>query len=345
MSPAPVPARTLARPVTLSGQGLFSPLPATLVIHQRPPERSVGPGVPSHAAPLIDFTRVDVTGSGPIPANVRCVAPPQRQGTFGRNTVLVALQAQPAPGPSIHTTEHLLSAAYALAFFDLRASIDGPEIPLLDGSALAFFSALASAASPALVPGPTPLLVTSPVAVEDEAGASIRAQPLDLNALGALGVANRASPPGPRCLVIDYTLDYAAAAAGSSALGALGPRAARFVLDWDDPVGTAQRFAAQIAPARTFCTEAEARAFQASGRFAHVDARHVLVLGADDQHPGGIASGGPMTLPDEPARHKVLDAIGDLALVGRPIVGHIVACRSGHPLNHALAKALLDAFA
>lgn len=324
-------ARALVGPVTLRGTGLFAPLPVELTIgpHGAPDDAHDDA---HHAAPAIRFCRTDLPDAPCVFAHARNIAPPSRAGGFGRNTVLLSHLA------SVHTTEHFLSAAYVLALFDLHATINGPELPLLDGSALTFFDALSTHARPMPAPRaperiatPAPLVVRGPLRVTGEHGAFIEARP-------------RADDHPPRALVIDYTLDYGQAAQGCGLLGAAGPRHARFVLDWDDPEGTAARYREQIAPARTFCTLAEAEGFRAKGFFAHVDTRHVLVLGPEASYPQGIASGGPLTVPDEPARHKLLDALGDLALVARPIVGHIVAHKSGHPLNHAMAHQLLNAF-
>jgi|GEM_PF-145456 len=331
-----VPARRLIAPVTLAGPGLFSPLAVRLTLTDH---RHLEAATAAHG---VVFQRTDAPGAPLIPADVRHVAGGLRSGSVGRNTVL-----RLEHGPSVSTTEHLLSAAYALSLWSLLCGLDGGEVPMLDGSASRFFDALAGASE--LTPGhgsPPPLVIRGPLKVA-EGSAWIEAGPL-----------NPARHP-PRALVIDYELDYGQAAEGATLLGApllgapllgapllggQGPRRASLTLNWDDPVGTALRFQREIAPARTFCTLAEAESFKQAGHFAHVDTQHVLVLGPDALHPGGIASGGPLRVPDEPARHKVLDAIGDLALVGRPIIGHVRAVRSGHTLNHAMARLMLDAF-
>ncbi len=109
----------------------------------------------------------------------------------------------------------------------------------------------------------------------------------------------------------------------------VGRQTATFRLGDDD-------FASQLAPARTFVFEHEARELRARGLGKHLTPRELLV----------IAPGGPVDnqfrFGDECARHKLLDLIGDLYLVGRPIRGRIVASRSGHALNHLLARKLLE---
>src|SRR5204863_3415982 len=92
----------------------------------------------------------------------------------------------------------------------------------------------------------------------------------------------------------------------------------------------------QLAPARTFVFEAEAKELQARGMGKHLSPKELLVISPK----GPIDNQWRFT--DECARHKVLDLIGDLYLVGRPIFGRIVAHKSGHSLNHMLAKRLVE---
>ncbi|MFO0670222.1 MAG: UDP-3-O-acyl-N-acetylglucosamine deacetylase [Polyangiaceae bacterium] len=94
----------------------------------------------------------------------------------------------------------------------------------------------------------------------------------------------------------------------------------------------------RIAPARTFVEERELALMLASGQSATADPESVVVLGAETVH----AAGRPFSA-DEPARHKLLDLIGDLALHGGPPRGEIVARRPGHAATHvAVARALAD---
>ena len=92
----------------------------------------------------------------------------------------------------------------------------------------------------------------------------------------------------------------------------------------------------QIAPARTFGLVAEAKALWDQGLCQHLSPRDILVIGDD----GPIEN--EFRFPNEPVRHKVLDLVGDLYLLGVEIRGRIVASRSGHALNHRLAAKLLD---
>jgi UDP-3-O-[3-hydroxymyristoyl] N-acetylglucosamine deacetylase/3-hydroxyacyl-[acyl-carrier-protein] dehydratase len=100
---------------------------------------------------------------------------------------------------------------------------------------------------------------------------------------------------------------------------------------------TPEGFEKNLAPARTFLLEAEARQFQARGMGTHLGPRDILVISSD----GPIKNS--FRFPNECVRHKVVDLIGDLVLVGRPVKGRVVAYKSGHSLNLQLARKLYEA--
>ena len=100
----------------------------------------------------------------------------------------------------------------------------------------------------------------------------------------------------------------------------------------------ADSYARLIAPARTFCLAEEAVAMRQQGLFGHLSEDDMLVLDDD-----GSGVGSQPRWPDEPARHKVLDMVGDLALIGRPVLARFEGDRSGHALNHRLAVAVREA--
>lgn len=295
MPPSPVPARTLAAPVTLSGLGLFTPAHANLTI------RPAAPGCG------IVFQRTDLPHHPHLPARADRTIARDRQTVLGDPS-----RAADPSAPSIQTVEHLLSAAHALGLTDLLIELDGPEVPLLDGSALEFLRPMLAAGITAAHHTADPAVVTSPIALSD-GPASIAALPLPPSA-------------APR-LEIEYTLDYT----NYPALTGL----ARFTLDYAAPDHAA--YARDIAPARTFCTDQEALLFKSRGLFAHLPPDTVLIMSpTGPAHPPGPAA----RFHDEPARHKVLDVLGDLALAGRPIHARIIAHRSGHTLNRRLAAML-----
>ena len=103
---------------------------------------------------------------------------------------------------------------------------------------------------------------------------------------------------------------------------------------WD---GTPARFLSDVAPARTFGFRHEYDALQAAGRAAHVDLHSVLVLEAD----GSALSPGPAPVPDELARHKLLDLLGDFYLFGGPVKGGVHAIRPGHAATHHVVREAL----
>ena len=208
---------------------------------------------------------------------------------------------------AVETIEHVLSAAVGLDIDNLDIEVTACETPSFDGSATPFVEALRGA-------GVAEQEAQQPVFVIDEP-VTVSTQEATLAAI-----------PGPKdCLDILYDLDY-------SDTPAIGRQLVAFRLGADD-------FAEQIAPARTFSLESEAAELQARGIASHLSASDVLVIGPD----GPIDN--ELRFPDECARHKVCDLIGDLALLGRHVRGRIVAHRSGHEHNHALVRKLAQRLA
>lgn len=212
-------------------------------------------------------------------------------------------------GASIETVEHCLSALAALGVDNARIDLDGPELPAGDGSALPFVDAILEAGLLAQDAPRRPIIVVRTVTVSGP-GCSAAAHPL----------ARNGDPPEFR-----YELDYGPGAP-------IPPQSHVFRAD----PGV---YARDIAPARTFSTRDEAEAARARGLFSHLSPRDMLVI----DHAGPVDNA--YRLPDEPARHKLVDLIGDLALLDRPIRARIAAIKSGHALNVELARAILRAHA
>ncbi len=101
-------------------------------------------------------------------------------------------------------------------------------------------------------------------------------------------------------------------------------------------VVTPESYARHLAPARTFGFLSEYEALKAHGLARGADAGNCIIVGEDR------VENGELRFPDEFVRHKALDLLGDLALVGRPVVGHVVAYRAGHGLHAALASRLRE---
>jgi len=208
---------------------------------------------------------------------------------------------------AIETVEHCLGACSGLGIDNVQIELDGNELPGLDGSSLAFVRELRNAGICEQNAVRRHHVIADVVRVVDGDTELVALPPID---------------PESTALDISYELDY-----GPESL--IGRQAHRVVV-------TPECFEANIAPARTFVLEAEAAALRANGLGTHLSYGDILVLGRE----GPIEN--RFRFPDECVRHKILDLIGDLALVGVPIVGRIFARKSGHALNHALARALRD---
>ena len=174
-------------------------------------------------------------------------------------------------------------------------------MPGLDGSALAFVKALDEAGLERLGSPVEPLVVTEPCRVAD----------------GEAWI--EALPSGQSGLFVEYELDYGR--------GPIGRQQLALSI-------TPQTYRLELAAARTFIMQAEAERLRATGLARDVTTHELLVFWPD----GPIDN--QLRWPDECVRHNVLDLVGDLALAGRPIQGHVRACRSGHRLNAALAAQL-----
>ncbi|HEY1191198.1 MAG TPA: UDP-3-O-acyl-N-acetylglucosamine deacetylase, partial [Gemmata sp.] len=209
------------------------------------------------------------------------------------------------PSAAITLVEHVLAALAGLRIDNCVVELDGPEPPGLDGSATGFVSALTGAGT---VTQDTRRPIYSP------------SKPIVVRGPGAtLGL----HPTGRTDLRVSYRLDY-------------GP-GAPILPQTHTLTVTPESFVGDISRCRTFLTEPEARGLRTQGIGTHLTGADLLVFGAR----GPIDN--TVRYADEPARHKVLDLIGDLALCGFDLAGHVVAYRSGHALNVELARALASA--
>jgi UDP-3-O-acyl N-acetylglucosamine deacetylase len=202
----------------------------------------------------------------------------------------------------VSLVEHVLAALAGLHIDNCYVELNAPEPPGLDGSARGYVEALAAAGA-VLQPERRGVCgVDRPVVVEHN-GATLALHPDDGNGLR-----------------VSYLLDY----------GPLGPLARQRHTQAITPEG----FANELAPCRTFLLEAEAAELRRQGLGPRTTPADLLVFG-----PRGPI-GNRLRFANEPARHKVLDIVGDLALLGHDLRGHVVAYRSGHPLNVELVRAL-----
>lgn len=214
----------------------------------------------------------------------------------------------------VETVEHCLAALSGLGINNAIVKLSGGasgEIPGGDGSSKIFVDAIEEAGIVEQDAPVQPLIIRKPVQVTDRD-------------------ATLAALPGPT--------DYLEIIYDFEADAPLGRQTISFHLRNSNGKsnGSMDDFATQLAPARTFVFEHEATELRARGLGKHLSPRDLLVIS-----PTGPIDNA-FRFPDECARHKVLDLIGDLYLIGRPIYGRLVAHKSGHALNHQLARKLLQ---
>jgi UDP-3-O-[3-hydroxymyristoyl] N-acetylglucosamine deacetylase len=266
---------TLAACAELAGVGVHSGTSTRVIV------RPAAPGVG------LCFRRFDVAGHPEIPALVRHVVDTRLSTTLAVGTARVS------------TVEHLLAALWGLGLTDAWIDVDGPEVPIGDGSAHPFVEALRAAGATA-----------------HEAARPI----LSLPACGvADGERSVTAVPGE---VARYAVavDYGGAPLGAALTsGTLSPA----------------HFASEIAPARTFAREEDVAAMREAGL-----ARGGSLACAIVATRTGFTSA--LRFPDEPVRHKVLDLVGDLALLGGWWHGHVVAFKAGHTLHTRFATRVVD---
>ena len=217
-----------------------------------------------------------------------------------RRTVLASRS-----GAIVETVEHLMAALAGLQVDNCLVEIDSLEVPAVDGSSMPFCEAILAAG---LSQQST---ARSQIPVEESHGVNDRAGEQWIEVI----------PAYDGNATVDYRLDY-------------GPDAVIASQSFSVEL-TPEAFLRDIAAARTFVLQDEVAALQQMGFGRHLTGRDLVVFAAD-----GSVIDNKLRWQDEPVRHKILDCIGDLALSGRVFVGRVVARRSGHKLNHVMAKTL-----
>ena len=206
-------------------------------------------------------------------------------------------------GITIRTVEHLLSALAGVGLWNAAIRVEGNEIPALDGSAAPFARELALFPETKKLAEVEPLRIGAAVSVRDpRQGRTLAVFPSE-----TFGVS--------------CTIDYPGTWIEAQAFCA-------------ERLDTAV-YLDEIAEARTFCLESELDALRAAGLGKGGNFQNTLVIGK-----GGPLNPEALSFADGCVRHKVLDLLGDLALLGRPIVGHVVAFRSGHGIHLSLVSRL-----
>lgn len=245
---------------------------------------------PASAEYGIWFCRTDVTDRNPlVPARWDAVT----------NTDLNT-RISNDDGVGVSTIEHLMAALAGCGVHNALIEIDGPEVPLLDGSSAPFVSAILARGVQQLDVPVRAIRVLKPVTVE-------------------LGDAVATIEPSEE-LNIDFEIEFADAAIGHQEKSLNMANGA---------------FVRELCDSRTFCRKADIDAMRERGLIVGASLTSAVVVdGVDVVTPGG------MRHEDEPVRHKMLDALGDLALAGAPILARYVGQRAGHAMTNKLLRAL-----
>ncbi len=272
---------TLREQVTVSGIGVHSGLPVNLTLN------------PADADTGIVFSRTDASGrEREIRADYRAVTATELATVLGD-----------ASGVLCSTAEHILAALRGLGVDNAMVEIDGPEVPIMDGSAAPFVAAIDQAGIVSLNEARRYIKVLKPVRVaKGESFGELR--------------------PYESGFRLDIEIDFPSLLIGRQ----------QIALDV-----TPERFRRDLSRARTFGFMKDVSALWSAGKALGASFENTLVLSENR-----ILNAEGLRYPDEFVRHKALDAVGDLALSGAPIIGAYRSVRGGHRLNHAVLVALMS---
>jgi len=268
--------KTLSRPLAFSGIGLHGGEPVAVTIHPAPANHG------------LRFVRADLPGRPQIRAHYSRVVETTRATTLGEN------------GCTLSTVEHLLAAMWGLGVDNALIQVEGPELPIMDGSAAPFAKLLTETGLRSLPWPRAYVLVQRPVELR-EGEQWIRIYPGDAR--------------------ITYTIDF--------------PHPLIRRQRYSIPVKP-RSFRREIAPARTFGFLKEVQYLQANGLALGGSLDNAVVL--DD---AAVLNPGGLRFPEECVRHKILDAVGDLALLGMPLVGRLEVGRGSHALHLKFMEQLM----
>ncbi|WP_126978372.1 UDP-3-O-acyl-N-acetylglucosamine deacetylase [Frigidibacter oleivorans] len=270
---------TIRSPLSFHGLGLHSGAPVRMTLH------------PAAANFGIWFRRTDLDIADPlIRASWDAVVPSK----------LCTLIANGA-GATVSTIEHIMAALAGCGLHNALIEIDGPEVPILDGSAAPFVAGIMARGLRELQEPVRALRILSAVEVNE-------------------GPALARLEPAGDVLDMRFDIDFADAAIGRQGKSLTLAN------------GT---FVRELSDSRTFCRQSDIEAMRRNGlALGGTYSNAVVFDGARILSPGGLRHA------DEPVRHKMLDALGDLALAGMPILGRYVGLRAGHALTNRLLRAL-----
>jgi UDP-3-O-[3-hydroxymyristoyl] N-acetylglucosamine deacetylase/3-hydroxyacyl-[acyl-carrier-protein] dehydratase len=299
--------RTIKKPAVCSGVGLHTGNQTRVTFASAP----VGHG--------IVFVRTDLPDSPEIPADIDHVV------DITRGTTLKKGEAK------VHTVEHVLAALAGLELDNLRVELASSEPPVGDGSALPFVETIVKAGIEEQDSPKDYLEIETPLFYsEKDKGIDLVVVPSD-------------------DLRITFMVDYRNPALGTQ---------------YTSLVSLEKEFVDEFAPARTFCFFHELEQLYEEGLARGGSIHNALVICDEDNCDAkidklkkmygvkekifvgktGILNDLPLRFPNEPCRHKALDLLGDLYLLGVPLKGHVLAARSGHAANVALVKKLREQY-
>lgn len=272
---------TLKSPISFTGCGLHTGVVSTLTIR---------PAMAEHG---IWFSRTDIAvGDRLIPARWDAVL---------RSPLCTKLEN--ASGLQISTVEHVMAALAGCGVHNALIEVDGPEVPILDGSAVPFVRGIMQRGLRNLA-------------------APVRAFEVMKTVTATDGLASALLSPADT-LRIDFEISFEDAA--------IGHQRKSLVMNNGS-------FARELCDSRTFCRQADVDLMRANGlALGGTSGENAVVFDGDR-----VLSPGGLRHRDEPVRHKMLDALGDLALAGAPLIGHYTGVRAGHSLTNTLLRALFE---
>ena len=271
--------KTIKSAITFRGTGLHSGKETRMTVH---------PAVADHG---VWFKRTDVhDADNMIPARYDAVRPSQLCTLLVNDT-----------GVTVSTVEHIMAALAGCGIYNALIEIDGPEVPIVDGSALPFLRGIMHRGIRELAAPVRAWEIVEPVSVTSgESTATLAASDV---------------------MQIDFHIDFEDAAIGRQSLSLNMANGS---------------FARELSDSRTFCRQADVDAMQSNGlALGGQPGLNAVVFDGDR-----VSSPGGLRHADEPVRHKMLDALGDLYLAGAPILGRYVGDKSGHAMTNALLREL-----
>ncbi len=269
---------TVVSSAVFQGQGLHSGAAVRMVVHPAPANFGIW------------FRRTDLPQAEAMIEAVWSAVVPSRLCTLVAN----------AAGSSVSTIEHIMAALAGCAIHNALIEIDGPEVPILDGSAMLFVEGLLAVGLVEQDAQVRAIRVLKTVEVRD--GDAVAR--LDPSAM----------------LEIDFAIDFEDAAIGRQ----------EKVLNMSNGA-----FVRELSDSRTFCRNIDVQVMRSKGLALGGTLENAVVFDGDQ-----VLSPGGLRYADEPVRHKMLDALGDLALAGGPILGRYTGIRAGHALTNRLLRAL-----